>query len=240
FNNQMRDTTITVTIDSRENVRLKSAVIHAADSIEFRFNHDFSVPSLSTITVDNMSHHIVEQWKKDHNLIIRITPSIVLNEHQDEYVTLHGVIDVDQKPISIESVPLSRKPHPDDLLINEIMFNPLQARFDGGLDQSQYVEVYNHRPFTQFLPSLSLETSSASSTSTTIHHFDYSEAETISPYNYYIYKPDTVSVDQSRLALFFGLNDSTNYYKVHRTTLGFNSTAGSVWINHPQNGIIDS
>jgi hypothetical protein len=195
---------------------------------------------LDKITVDQAVLRVVEHWKTDQSLKARIEPPLILNDQQEAQVTLRGVVDEDQKPISIESIPISRIPKSGDLLINEIMFNPLQARFDGGLDQSHYVEVYNNRPYSLFLPGITLETSSASSSSSTTHHFDYYDAETISPYKYYIYKSDTASILNSRLSQFFGLIDSTNYYKVDRTTLGFNSTAGSVWINHPQNGKIDS
>jgi len=240
FDNLMRDTTISMTIDARHDVHLKSTVVLAADTIEFRFSHNFSAPHLNLITIDQAIFRVVEHWKTDQSLKVRIEPPLILNDQYDAQVSLSGVVDVDQKPISIESIPLSRIPKPGDLLINEIMFNPLQARFDGGLDQSHYVEVYNNRPYSLFLPGITLETSSLSSSSNTTHHFDYNEAETIGPYKYYIYKPDTTTIQNSRLSQFFGLIDSTNYYKVDRTTLGFNSTAGSVWIKHPQNGKIDS
>ena len=72
------------------------------------------------------------------------------------FLLTRGLTDLAGNRKGNTSTPLSFLPRPGDLIINEIMYEPLSDNFDYRYNQPEYVEVLNAAPYTLSLRSLYL------------------------------------------------------------------------------------
>jgi len=160
--------------------------------------------------------------KSGINTALKIAPILIIRL-PDEYGKLSSYVEPEQ----------------GDIIINEIMFNPLQSRYDRGLDQAQYVEVLNRSSRKISLSGLRLRSKSAtSSTASTItFNFDTSFVE---PGQFVVLMADTSSISGSRVVRFFGKQAESVYGISNRMTLSLGTTSGSAWLINKDGKVIDS
>jgi hypothetical protein len=131
------------------------------------------------------------------------------------------------------------EPEYGDLVINEIMFNPLQSRYDAGQEQAQYVEILNRSNRKISLAGLKLRSKSATSSTTSTISFNF-DHPFVEPGQFVVLMADTSSISESRLVRFFGKQSESVYGISKRQTLSLGTSAGYAWLTNREGQVIDS
>lgn len=213
--------------------QLSLVLIEDEYNLTLHFNAEIVPSSISELSINGLSTSDFgcnsEDWKQ-------VNCKFVLKLPIDDDIVSQLVIGKLNTALGSNvtniSSPISFHPYIGDILINEIMFNPLQVRYDGGTDQSQYIELFNTRGHHVYTGGLSFFTKSMTGlSSTSIASFE-SETNKLNPKALAVIHADTSTTPQSRLATFFGLVDTVSYLRANRSTLGLNTTSGSIWIQY--------
>ncbi len=199
------------------------------------------VSSISNVSINGIRTPFAPctspDWKAVHCSSAAVLP---VDPDTPSFVEIMGARGILGNSLPPLNGPISWLPAKADVLINEILFNPLQARYDGGIDQSQYVELVNARDHHIYLGDIQLMTKSTTGTSTSTITFLELGTPNINPRGLLVLHADTTSTATSRLSHFFGLTDESNYFRANRSTLSLNSTSGSVWVTRPDHVTLDS
>jgi hypothetical protein len=220
---------------------LESAVQISPTSISLTFNSEIDASSLKNASINGIHRPFADCTTDDWKVILCISGTVLpVDADVPSRIEIDDVKDLMGNTLQRVSSPIAHIPSISDLLINEIMFNPLQSRYDGGSDQPQYIELVNPRKHHLYLVGLRLSTKSATSTTTSTISFNELSTAVVAPRSMVVLHADTTSTSTSRLSQFFGLTDSSAYYRSNRSTLSLSTTAGSVWILNGNNQTLDS
>jgi len=217
------------------------AVLTTPQSLTLTFSSEIDITSVYNVSINGIRVSISPCTSADWR-VVQCSSVAVLPVEPDKpsFIEIEGARSLLGYTLPMLRVPISWVPDRGDILINEIMFNPLQARFDGGSDQSHYVELVNVRGHHVHVSDIQMKTkSTTSSTSSTITFLERDKAF-IAPQSILVLHADTASTEVSRLSRFFGLNTDSRYFRANRSTLSLNSTAGDVWIFSSGQTTIDS
>jgi len=219
--------------------KLELAIITGSNSMTLTFSAEINIATISNISINGIRTPFSlcksTDWKVVYCASATAWP---VEPNNPSYIAIESIQSLLGAPLPIQSSPIARIPQHGDLLINEILFNPLQARFDGGSDQSHFVELINTRNYHVFVGDLQLKTKSSTGTSTIT--FAEKSSPIIIPESMLVLHADTATTATSRLSQFFGLVDDSNYIRANRSTLSLNSTSGTVWIYASNQITIDS
>jgi hypothetical protein len=127
-----------------------------------------------------------------------------------------------------------------DVIINEIMYQPLQNRYSPFSDQSEYIELRNLKPYridltTHFISDTIDKNNSFRSWTHTSDNW-YVDASSYAV----IYADTTGNWHDSRLHRFFGISDGPNMARSNRSTLGLTSSGRGVYLRNETGSTIDS
>jgi hypothetical protein len=160
-------------------------------------------------------------------------------------ISVDGLYDKYGFPVETESTDIlvALRAGPADLVINEIMFDPLSPTFDHPVEQSEYIEIYNRREYAVFIDGIHLK-----------DHEEYSNLASITePYNngrywvpgngYLLLYPESVhtSFQSSRVARFFELSAEFEPFAIlfQRSTLGLPLSGRKIVLSNSDNEVID-
>ncbi|MCC5927407.1 MAG: lamin tail domain-containing protein [Bacteroidetes bacterium] len=118
-----------------------------------------------------------------------------------------------------------------DILINELLYQPIQNRFSAFSDQSEFIEIYNTRTY-------SLDLSDVFIADTPDKHKQYRSWNPENPYlwrvhgnGYAVLHADTARYwENSRMARFFQIPGGSHMSRANRSTLGLTSTGRGVYL----------
>ncbi len=135
---------------------------------------------------------------------------------------------------NINNEPLAMKaaypPRSDDLIITEVLFDPMNDAYDGQPDQGEYVEIYNQRPYPLRLDRLSIRGRMDERGRKDIATFRQKSPQ-IDPYSYGIILADTATrFQKTRLARYFDLSPEVPFLQVSKQTLGLRNERDSLFI----------
>jgi hypothetical protein len=123
---------------------------------------------------------------------------------------------------------------PGDLVINEIMFNPIADNRDGLPDQSQYIEIFNRRPYAISLEGIILHDEPDENGEINRIEAVSGSEKWISAGGYALFypEPQNVPFKQSRTALFFDLTQEIGNFslRVNRSTLSLPNGGRKVFL----------
>ena len=107
---------------------------------------------------------------------------------------------------------VARALKPDDLIFNEIMYQPLTDNQDGFPDQSEYIEIYNRRPYAISLEGIYLHNEPNNSGNYTVMSPVSSVQKWIPSNGYLLLYPEmnSLNFNESRVASFFNLSEDEN------------------------------
>lgn len=136
---------------------------------------------------------------------------------------------------------IGRRPAPGDLLINEILYQPLQERYSSYPDQSEFVELINTRPYKITLRDILLRDAIDKNGQSRSIVPESSDTWMVEAHGYAIIVADTASsIEDSRLARFFGIVPDHSWARADRSTLSLTSTGRDVIIADKDGTVIDS
>jgi hypothetical protein len=136
--------------------------------------------------------------------------------------------------------PVAQPPQHGDLIINEIMYQPLQNRYSLFADQSEYIEIRNVKPYRIDLTDVYL-------TDTQDKNGIYRSWRHVSDYWYadaasfaVIYADTARNWLDTRVHQSFGATGGLNWSRVDRSTLGLTSSGRGVYLRNETGSTIDS
>lgn len=138
-------------------------------------------------------------------------------------------------------IPVARRPANNDLIINELLYQPHASQYGPHSDQSQYVELYNRSAFPVSLEGLLIHDKPDR----------LGNVRTIAPVNsqnqwleadsYAIFHADTAShFSDSRIASAFSISPKVRRLRADRQTLGLTTSASAVYLADANLVVIDS
>ncbi len=156
-------------------------------------------------------------------------------------VTISFLSSYDGKNTYHLSKEISQPLEKGDLVINEILYQPIQDRYAGFPDQSEFVEFKNLRSFSISLEGVFLrDTEDKDGTYRTWVPLD-SKNWQIEANGYAVIYPDTARLfHKTRLASFFDLADANNFARSDRMTLGLTTSGRGVYVSNAKVKTIDS
>jgi hypothetical protein len=128
-----------------------------------------------------------------------------------------------------------------DVIINEIMYQPLQGRYNNFSDQSEYVEILNLQDFRISLHNVHLH--DTPDRDNMVRTWDLADKNNflVNKNGYAVIFADTSSrLEETRIVRFFGLSDFENLGQVTRSTLGFSSSGRGIYLATKSGEILDS
>lgn len=159
-------------------------------------------------------------------------------------LTAGNLTDSSGIPAPIHSIPVAQQAEPGDLVINEILYQPIADPRDGIPDQSEYVEIYNRRGFAISLSNLILHDEPDETGRIWTIVPENSEFQWIAANGYAVIypEPDDVLLSESRTGIYFDLPEQMNPYAVrmNRSTLSLPVGGRGLFLADSDLNVIDS
>jgi hypothetical protein len=226
----------TTTINSKIN-----SVFVDADKVTILFSHYVRITDETRITIDGLIPQSTEHsdW---HGKQIRITPTSLdwINQRMS-FVEMIDLSSYDGKETMTVIEEIAHPPDIGSLEINEIMYQPLQNRYANFGDQTEYVEIKNRRPYRISLKDVFIRDTIDKNGQMRTWEPELPELWQIDANGYAVLFPDTSnSWANMRLPSFFEIDESSNWARISRSTLGLTSSGRGVHLQHQQQGVLDS
>jgi len=217
------------------------AVLTAPQSLMLTFSSEIDITSIYNVSINGIRVPITPCASADWRVLLCSSAAVLpVEPDKPSFIEIEDVRSLFGNALPKSRVPISWTPIEGDILINEIMFNPLQARYDGGSDQAHYVELVNVRGHHVHVGDIQMKTKSTTSSTTSTITFFERDTLFIAPQSILVLHADTASTTASRLSRFFGLKSHSRYFRANRSTLSLNSTSGVVWVSASAQATIDS
>ena len=132
------------------------ATVLPDSSIELRFNEFISLPPVEQITLGSNPVTIRQFEGTRANRMVLDPLDSGLPQEKDVRVFISNLTDVNGNSNAETSTALARPPAPGDVIINEILFDPIADDEDNQPDQAEFLEIYNRQPYAISLEGLFL------------------------------------------------------------------------------------
>jgi hypothetical protein len=157
---------------------------------------------------------------------------------QETMIEIHEAVDVAGNSAGLLDLPLAHIPGTGDLVINEIMYQPLQNRYSSFPDQSQFVEFFNRSEKTVSLAGIHLHDEADKHGQVRSIEPAGSETAWIRPGDYGLIYADTAAYyEETSLSRFFRLDYAPVWLQTRRSTLNLTSGGRAVYLSG-QNGLV--
>lgn len=158
-------------------------------------------------------------------------------------IQIENLIDYQGNSSATQEFTVAMPPEPGDLVINEILFDPIADNLDHLPDQSEYIELYNRRPYPVSLEGIFIH-------DTPDENYNISKMEPVTTmskwipaHGYSLLYPESGSAGftESRVASFFGLEMEEDLYSLQfdRITLGLTGTGREIYLSDSLQTVID-
>jgi hypothetical protein len=142
-----------------------------------------------------------------------------------------------------QTQPVAQPLSEGDLVFNEIMYNPLSDNRDGLPNQSEYIEIYNRRPFAISLEGIFLHDEPDENNQITRIDPVGTSSRWIPANGYVIIYPETVpvSLQNSRTGIFFELSEEQDLFglRVERNSLSLPNGGRQIYLADSTGRTID-
>lgn len=169
----------------------------------------------------------------DYGTVINLNPQVLDLE-------INGVFRFGSENINYFVSELAQQPGKGDLVINEIMYQPIQERYSSVSDQSEYVELKNITNRKLMLDNVYLHDTPDKNGSVRRWDIINNNHWFIEPAGYTVIYADTAKqFNNTRIGSYFGLTNM-NWGRVDRQTLGLTSSGRGVYLSTNLGIAIDS
>lgn len=210
--------------------------------IQVQFNEFITLTPDLTFHLDNTPLSVREFHPSRANSIL-LEPFSAKTKFSSKILRGSNLSDIKGNISEAVDVPLAQELKPGDLVVNEIMYNPLSNSEDNIADQSEYIELRNIRDYAVSLEGISIHDAPD----------ENNEIRSLLPVNteyrwvpaqgvVLIYADEEPIFGQSKTARFFGLADEgvPNALRIDRSTLSLASTGDAVFLTNYSGITIDS
>lgn len=212
--------------------------------IELRFT-EFVRPDTETgFSLDGLSLSIADFDEKVGNRMLLASANggpVPEFSGTEQAVQVSRLRDVPGNLASGMSIPLAQQLRPGDVVINEIMFQPLSGSRNGFPDQSEYVEFYNRRPYAVNFEGFHIH-DEADFNGAVRRIFPVNTENAWIPANGFavLFADPQPRFSDTRIARFFDLEENPRFFRADRSTLSLSTSADAVFLADASGGTIDS
>lgn len=210
-------------------------------SLEVRFNEFIQKTSLLKFMSNGNTLHIVKYnaWQAN---------KILLKNHKARAsgLTTSPVLKIKNLSdftgnTTNDQIPVALPPNQGDIIINEIMSDPIADAHDGEPDQSEYIEIYNRSNHAISLEGLSLHGAPDENKNVNYLYPVTSRGKWLLPADYALLYPETNNhFKQSRIYRYFDVSDSTTLFRFDRSSLGLASKSDAIYLSDSTGQTLDS
>lgn len=211
-------------------------------NIEVRFNEFIKLTDNVEFLADGQQLQVAKFDSTNANVIILSQPASK-NGDNSTSVMARNLSDVKGNITSSSEIAVAQQLETSDLVINEIMFNPLDEPDDNQPDQSEYIELRNTRDFAISLEGLFLHDEPDENDEVRELLPVKTTAKWVPAQGIVLVHADEApSFDDSNVANFFGLESPNlqSIMRVDRSSLSLASNDDAVYIADSTGATIDS
>lgn len=175
--------------------------------------------------------------------LIRLNSAGTNSNKKETKITVRHLSDIKGNTRDKAKIAVAKAPGPADLVINEIMYDPLNDANDNLPDQSEYIELHNTRDYAISLEGLRLHDAPDEHGDVRTLQPVTSTAKWVPARGYtLIYADEAPQFTQSRLAQYFELKPPGNrsILRVDRSSLSLASTGDAIYLADSTGASIDS
>ena len=162
---------------------------------------------------------------------------------EENILTVENLIDFQGNRSELLAQPVAQAPGERDLVINEIMFQPVAESHDGLPDQSEYIEIYNRKSYALSLEGLFLHDTPDEEGAIIKMEPRTTQARWIPAQGYALFYPEPARVEftESRIARFFHLGEEFAPFalQMERSTLSLPNSGREVYLADSTGIVID-
>ncbi len=158
-------------------------------------------------------------------------------------VQIYGLRDVADRENPSHTIPLAFQPQKQDLVFNEIMYEPVTDRYGSHPDQSEYIEIYNRSDVPLQLNGLYLHDRPDKNGEVRMLKPPGPDHAMLLPDAYALFYADTSrTLETARIYRAFSLPASAGFYpfQIDRLTLGLSTQGDEVYLSDQNGRILDS
>jgi hypothetical protein len=211
-------------------------------NIEVRFNEFINITQDLQFSANGELLNISSFDSTQANMIY-LTPGQPTKENTPRTILVNNLSDVKGNTNDKSEIAIAHPLEPSALVINEIMYDPLNKSDDNQPDQSEYVELRNTRDYAVSLEGLVLHDTPDENGSLKTLHPVTSIAKWVPAHHYVlIYADKAPYFDQSKIAHFFNMKplNLRSILRIDRSSLSLASSDDAIFIADSAGSTIDS
>jgi hypothetical protein len=224
-------------------VSLLRALLVDETRITLTFSRHIGLSGLSGVTLgQSLLEAVITKDTPEYGSSYHFQTAGLIERRQQD-VQIGSVRDFAGRENRELSTPLVFPPDPDEIIINEVMYQPIADRYSRRADQSEYVEAYNRSGLHLKMDRVYLHDRPDKNRDVRKLHPADSDLVTLAPGQYVVFYADTSSVFRnSRLSRAFPEADPTHalFLRMDRLTLGLSTQGGEVYLATDSRRILDS
>ena len=212
------------------------AVTRSHDTAEILFSEFLDTSFPPAISAGSRSV-VIQDFDpfRSNRITITLPPE---TSDRETMIEIQEAVDIAGNSAGLLQVPLAHTPGSGDLVINEIMYQPLQNRYGSFPDQTQFVELFNRSEKTVSLAGIQLHDEADKHGQ--VRYIEPAGHETawIRPGGYGLIHADTAAYyEETSLSRFFRLDYEPTWLQARRSTLNLTSAGRAVYLSG-QNGLV--
>lgn len=164
-------------------------------------------------------------------------------KREQKNIDIKSFMDTAGREKSEQRIPLSFPPKPGELILNEIMYQPLSERYSRKNDQSQYVEIFNRSELHLQMEGLHLHDRPDKHGKKTMLNPLGTNEMTLPPDHYAVFFPDSSDVfERTRIFQAFSIPASvtSRFFRIDRLTLGISTQGDEIYLSSQDGTVLDS
>ena len=228
---------------SPEPVSLLRALLVDESRITLTFSRHVSLQSLNGVMLgQDPLNPVIANDTPEYGSLYQFQAQAEI-ERVHETVHIGSVNDFAGRESRNLSAPLVFPPDPGDIIINEVMYQPIADRHSRRADQGEYVEMYNRSALHLKMDKVHMHDRPDKNGGVRRMHPADSDMTTLDPGQHAVFYADTSSFfHDSRLSRAFPEADPQEalFLRMDRLTLGLSTQGGEVYIAVDGRGVLDS
>ncbi len=162
---------------------------------------------------------------------------------KSQMISTEPVTDAAGRSSEALSVPLALLPEPGDLVINEIMYQPISNRYGSRADQCEFIEIANRSNLPISLKGVHVHDRADKNGQVQDYLPGGMPRAALLPDEYAVIYPDSSALfHYTRIAKAFTLPESAPdlFFRTDRLTLGLPGSGGAIYLSDPSGMLLDS
>jgi len=213
------------------------------NSVLMRFDEFIDPANFPDITLNNRTVHVIRMNGRIGNELIVDTGNIDLDSDSEIFLEVNQVADYQGNISGRMEAPVAQPVTPGAIVINEIMFDPLDDDFDRIPNQSDYLELINRRPYAVSLEGMFLHDEPDENDEVREMTPLSSRSKWIPANGFALVYPEIgqAGIDSSRIGKFFNLPSTLwpHSLQIDRSTLSLPLSGREIYLADSLGTVID-